>query len=276
VLRTFFLLLLLPAIAGPARAEESWHGRVLHACEDEEGYPPFTFPGPDGAAKGFSVDLLGEALAGTGMRLDVSFLPTVRCNASVDNGSMDLSMEDFWDPDFAARWRTSDSLYDGSFVLYYDRSRHPDGLVLADVIAHPGQHRGCGLLGEVYDVFPPGQIDGREHLYAEAFDRVLDGVCEFYPDLLEFGLAYKLHGHPLLSDGRIGYVVYPIPYRPARPHRYESGDRQPLYVYLRRDFPDGEALITRINGTIARWRRTGQDTDVMGRYIDLGALPAVR
>ena len=68
---------------------------MLHACEDEEGYPPFTFPGGGGHAVGFSVDLIDEALAGTGMRLDVAFLPTVRCNASVDNGSMDLSMEDF-------------------------------------------------------------------------------------------------------------------------------------------------------------------------------------
>lgn len=273
MLRTFALLLVLLVAAGPVRAQEQWHGRVLHVCEDEEGYPPFTFAGPDGAAQGYSVDLLGEALQGTGMRLDIVFLPTVRCNASVDNGSMDLSMEDFWDPDFAARWHITDSLYDGTFVLYYDRQRHPDGLELADVTAHPERHRGCGLLGEVYDVFPPGQIDGREHLYAEAFGRVMSGACEFYPDLLEFGLAYRLNGQKLLADGRIGYIRYPVPPRPARPDRYPPGDKQPLYFYLRRDFAEGDALIQRINGTIARWRRTGQDQTVLGHYIDLAALP---
>jgi len=269
VFRALFLFLLLLAVSGPGWADEAWAGRVLHACEDEEGYPPFTFPGGGGHAVGFSVDLIDEALAGTGMRLDVAFLPTVRCNASVDNGSMDLSMEDFWDPDFATRWRPTDAIYDGTFVLYYDRSRHPDGLVLADVLAHPDQHRGCGLLGEIYDDFPPGQIDGREHLYAEVFERVLTGACEFYPDLLEFGAAYRLNGRRLLKDGRIGYVVYPLPSRPGQPQRYDAGDKQPLYLYLRHDFPEGDALIARVNDTVARWRRTGKTAEVMARYVDL-------
>ncbi len=273
--RIFATLLLLLAIAGPACAQEQWQGRVLHACEDEEGYPPFTYIEPDGVAKGYAVELINEALAGTGMRLDLSFLPMVRCNASIDNGTMDFSMEDFWDPDLAARWRASDSLYDGTFVLYYDRQRHPDGLSAADVAAHPGEHRGCGLLGETYETFPPGQIDSRAHLYSDAFDRVLSGVCEFYPDQLEFGLAYKLHGKPLLADGRVGYVPYPVPTRPARHDRHPMNGKQPMYFYLRAGFPDGEALIRRIDETIARWRQTGQDRVVMGRYIDLSAVPAL-
>jgi hypothetical protein len=274
VLRIFATIFLLLVVAGPVRAQEQWQGRVLHACEDEEGYPPFTYAEPEDGAKGYAVELMNEALAGTGMRLDLSFLPMARCNASLDNGTMDFSMEDYWDPDMAKRWLLSDSLYDGTFVLFYDRQRHPDGISPAEVVAHPGDHRGCGLLGESYEIFPPGQIYSRAHLYSEAFDHVLSGMCEFAPDQLEFGLAYKLHGKKLLGDGRMGYVLFPVPKLPARPDRYPANGKQPMYFYLRPDFPDAEALIRRIDDTIARWRATGRDRAVMGRYIDLSAVPA--
>jgi ABC-type amino acid transport substrate-binding protein len=274
VLRFFFLCVVLLAASGPCRADEPWQGRVLHACEDEEGYPPFTFPDGNGHTIGFSVDVINDALVGSGMRLEVAFLPTVRCNASLDNGSMDLSMEDYWNPDFTARWRVTDAIYDGTFVLFYDRSRHPGGLVLADVLAHPEQHHGCGLLGEVYNDFPPGQIDGRAHVYAEAVDRVLRGDCEFFPDLLEFGAAYRVNGRRLLTASPMGYVVYPLGDRSARPQRYDPGDKQPLYLYLRHDFPEGEALIGRLNDTVARWRRSGKSAEVMAHYVDLRAVAA--
>jgi ABC-type amino acid transport substrate-binding protein len=262
-------VVLLLLAAGAARAEDAAEDRVLHACEDEEGYPPFAFAGAGGEAIGYSVDLLDEALSGTGLRLDVAFLPTIRCNASIDSGAVDLSMEDFWDAGFAARWRITDSIYDGTFGLFYSRERHPDGLVLVDVLAHPEQHHGCGLLGAVYDDFPPGQIDGREHSYADALERVLKGECAFFPDLLEFGAAYRLNGRRLLKDPRISFQPYPLPRHPDRQQRYDPGDKQSLYFYLRRDFPDGEALIARINDTIARWRRSGKTTEEMARFVDL-------
>ncbi len=259
-----FVLLAFLASAVAARADGSWQGRALHGCEATEGYPPFTFPGPDKQPRGYSVDLLNAALAGTGMRLEVAFLPTKRCSAGLDDGTLDLSMEDSWNPEFAGRWLPSDVTWQGTDVLFFDRSRHPQGISAADVIAHPKDHPGCGLLGGTYGGFGPDQIDDRAYQFANAFNRLLAGDCEFFPELLEFGTVFVYRGQKLLDNPRIGYVVQRVP---------DPTAHDPLYIYLRRGFPDAPSFMARINDTIIRWRATGEDRATMAKYIDLSVLP---
>jgi hypothetical protein len=260
--------LLLAVTAAAGAAEPDWHGVVLRTCETTGGYPPFAFPADDGHAQGFSVDLLNEAIAGTDLRIDVAFLPNRRCDNDIDQGRMDLSMEETWDPDVASRWLPTDAIYEVTMVMFYDRLRHPEGLTADAIRAQPQKYHGCGILGFTYQDFPPGQVDDRSYKYADAFGRMLQGGCDFVPDYLEFGAAYRLRGKPLFADPRVAWARYPLLNRPAIPTKYPFGDKAPFFFYLRPGFPHARELIGRINDTIASWRRTGHDREVLGRYID--------
>jgi ABC-type amino acid transport substrate-binding protein len=270
------LALALAWVTAGTAAEPAPPSRHLHACETEEGYPPFTFRDPAGVVRGYSVDLLNEALEGTGLVLDIAFLPPRRCTASVDSGVMDLSMEDAWYPDLADRWLPTDAIWEATEVLFYDRTRYADGLTVPTVLAQPDRYRGCGLLGVDYDGFAPGQVDNRSYQYKDAFARLFAGRCAFVADYLEFGAVFPLRGRALLDDPRIDWVLFPMAERPAVPHKYPFGDRDPVFLYLRRDLPEAERLIDRIDDTIARWRRTGRHREVMARYLDLAILPPAK
>jgi hypothetical protein len=246
----------------PALAAEP----VLQACEDEEGYPPFTFLGRDGKAHGYSVDLIEAALSGTGIRLEVTFLPTRRCTAAIDDGSMNAWTEEFWHADYARRWLASDSIYEGTYVLYYARARFPGGLSAAEVLARPDAFPGCGLLGETYDGFPEQQMQVRPHRYSDTFNALFGGRCAFFPELLEFGGAFRLGTTRVIDDPRVGWAVYHLPKRPELPQAYPPGDKEPLYVYIDRRFPRSQDLIRRIDDTVALWRRTGREAEEMARY----------
>jgi hypothetical protein len=255
-------------------------GQILHACENEEGYPPFTFRGPDGRPQGYSVDLLTEAIAGSGLTLDVSFLPPRRCSMHIDSGQLDLFMEETWVADQATRWLPSDAAYEATQVLFYDRARYPGGLPASEVLARPDQYPGCGLLGFVYAGFPQGQIRDWVHHYADAFPHLLHGDCAFFPEYLEFGAAFRLEGRPILDDPRFGWVINPQSRHPelrlGLPPQYRAGDKSPFFFYLRRDFPSAETLIARIDATIGRWRQGGREREELARYIDVSILDRAR
>jgi hypothetical protein len=271
-------LVALSLLIGPARSARAeppdWHGRTLAACDDEDGYPPFTIRGPGGKASGYSVDLIEEAIAGTGLRFEVTFLPTKRCTAAIETGTMAMSMEDMWNPDYAATRLTSAPIYAGLYGLYYDKTRHPEGLSGADVLTHPERHHGCGVLGEDYLEFAPGQLDLRAHWIGDAFARVAHGDCEFYPDVIELGGAYPWQGKTIFADPRFGFAVLHLPADTKVPAAYVADDRQKLYFYIRSDVQDGALLIRRIDDTVRRWHATGHDIEVLGHYVDLKALAA--
>lgn len=267
------LLLLAPAVvsaAGPA-----WQGGTLRACEAEDGYPPFTFRAADGHAAGFSIDLLKAALAGTGTRVDVAFIPNKRCTAEMDSGEMDIDLDSSWDASVVGRWLASDSIWEATYVLYYDKSRFPAGLTAAQVKAEPERYRGCGLTGDVYNGFAPGQVDDRSHQSKDLFSRLFAGGCAFVPDYIEFGAAYRLRGRPLLAEPRLGWSRYPMPDRPELPRAYEPGDREPIFYYVRGSLPGVADLLARINAVDAAWRRDGRLRQAMSRYIDLAVVDAV-
>jgi hypothetical protein len=263
------------ALAGaPGRAEPGWQGMTLKACDDEDGYPPFTIHEADGKATGYSVDLMNEALAGTGLGFSISFLPTRRCTLAINSGAMHMSMEDMWNPDYAAHRLVTAPIYVGLYGLYYDRTRFPRGLSSEDVIAHPERHPGCGTLGEDYLEFAPGQLDTNAHWIGDALDRIVAGKCQFYPDIIELGGAYRWRGRPIFADPRFGFAVMHLPPGTKVPPEYLTGDRQSLYFYIRADFPSGPALIERIDQTVKRWQSTGRDVEVLSRYVDLKLLSA--
>ena len=253
-------------------ADPAWQGRTLRACETEDGYPPFAFMGEQGHAKGFSVDVIEAAIADTGLRLEVTFLPTKRCNAALDLGTMDLSMEDTWDASTDATWLPTDPIWDIKPALYYDHNRHPEGISVADVRTDPTHHRGCGLLGLGYGELAPGQVDDRSYRFADAITRLLRGECEFFPESVEFGLAFQFEGRRITDDPRIGWVAYPLIRHVGGPDKYRHDAKLQLYLYLRHSYPGALALIARLNQVIAAWRRTGHDREVMSHYIDLTAL----
>jgi hypothetical protein len=181
-------------------------------------------------------------------------------------------MEDVWTPDYAAHWQPTAAIWDATDAVYFDRTRFPTGLSIEALRAHPMEHRGCGLYGAPYDQFAEGQVDTRSYLFADAFRRMLLGHCEFVPELLEFGAAYRLGGHVLTDHPRIGVARLPLSPRPDMPEKFTPDGRYPLYIYLRKGFPDSRGLVERLNATIASWHRTGKDRAVMSRYIDLALL----
>jgi hypothetical protein len=132
------------------------------------------------------------------------------------------------------------------------------------------------MLGFTYSGFAAGQIDDHSYHYADEFNRMLRGACSFTDEYLEFGAAFELHGRRLLDDPRIGWVVHPLPRRSFLPPKYDPGDKEQFFLYLRRSYPDAEALVNRINETIARWRSTGRGREVLSRYIDLDRISHAR
>ncbi len=266
--------MLLLAVSGAAHAAGS--GGVLHGCESADGYPPFTFFEQDRKPRGYTVDLLKAALEGTGFTLDVQFLPSRRCDAAMDAGLMDLDMEDPWTEDYAAGWLISSAIWEATDALFYDRTRFPSGLSFDEIRLHPEQHHGCGRFADLYDEFAAGQIDTRSYTFEGTFTSLLRGACEFVPETVEFGAAYRFKGQKLLEDGRIGFLSVPLEPEPAAPLKHTADGRYPFYIYLRHDLPGAPALLVRLNQTIASWRTTGHDHEVMGKYIDLTLLKGKR
>jgi len=272
----FAALTLVVCAGSPARAGEAWQGRAIHGCDVEEGYRPFTYYEQDRQPRGYDVDLMREAIEGTGLRLEVRFLPPKRCASAVDSGEMDLDMADPWSDALAEAWLVSHPIWHTTDALFYDRTRFPGGLTVAEIRAHPAAHPGCGIFGYPYEDFPKGEIDTSAYTYDTAFTRMLSGHCEFVVEALEFGLEYRYRGRRLLEDPRLAVVTLPLRPQPGAPQKVDPDGRFPYYIYLRRTFPDAPALLARIDATIALWQRTGKDREVMARYLDLARLEAAR
>jgi hypothetical protein len=264
-----------PASPAPAPPVTAWNGLILHACENEEGYPPFAYRGTDDHPHGYTVDLLEEGLFGTPLVLDVAFLPPKRCDSYIEGGQLDLEMEQRWDP-AQPDWLPSKAIYEVTPVMVYDRTRYPQGLTAAEAFDRPDQYRGCGVLGFDYPQFAGEQIDQSSHQYAEALKKMLAGRCSFFPEYLEFAASFRLGGQRLAADPRIGWVAYPAGRDANPPPEPVTPGRVPFFIYLRQSFPDSTALMARIDATILRWHRTGHDREVLGRYLDLATLTPER
>jgi ABC-type amino acid transport substrate-binding protein len=258
------------SLAAPSGAaadpEPDWEGRVLHACETEEGYPPFTFRGADGHTVGYSVDLVEAAIRGSGLRLDVAFLPAKRCTAETASGQLDMVLEDNWESNLGDRFLVSDAIYDVTYAIFFDRNRFPQGLTIDQIAGGPARYHGCGILGEHYALLRPGQITMELHHYDTAFTALLSGRCDFFPDTLEHAAAFQLNGRRLLDESRFGWVAVDLPPRPNLLLTYDPGPKDPFFLFVRRDFPGAPALVARINATIKQWRQGKETSRVMALY----------
>jgi ABC-type amino acid transport substrate-binding protein len=273
------VLALAPGCIGPVRkaaADEAWHGRMLRACENEEGFPPFTIPGEGGKSSGYSVDLVDSAITGSGMALELAFMPAKRCSSLAASGVLDMVMEDNAASGLDQRFLASDSIYATTYVLLYDRTRFPEGLSPAAILADPASFPGCGMWGEGYGGLPADLLPTQLHLYSSAYAALLSGRCAFFPDQLEHSAVFRLNGAAILDDPRIGWVPGPSDDTTDLPPGPGSSRREKLFLFLRRDFPAGAALIDRINQTIRLWQRTGKDEQVMEHYLGRPVPPPQR
>jgi hypothetical protein len=253
---------------GPARsADAPAVPDVLHACESEEGYPPFAFRGRDGKPAGYSVDLVNEALDGSGIRLDVTFMPPRRCSTAAEEGGQDMVMEDNWSSNLGERFLVSDSIYDATMVLIYDRNRYPRGLTAEEITGDPQHFPGCGILGEHYAGLDPGQIALEVHRYANAYAVLESGRCSFFPEMLEHAEVYRFEGQPIIGGARFGSVTIDLPPRPNLLLTYDPGTKDPLFLFVRRGYGFARPLVLRLNKVVERWRKSGEEARVMARYL---------
>ena len=202
--------LALLGLLGPALAASALAAQPLKICDDEAGWPPYTFVDPDNPKRiiGASVELMFEILRRAGYEPTITLLPWKRCLAEVETGAFAMLLNASYSEERAQNFLLSQPYYTMHSALFYLTSKYPAPPKIATV-ADMKQYRYCGLLGYNYTMYdiPPAQLDSGAMDEARRFMKLRLDRCDFVLGDVELLNSFAAMGKIDLN----GIAHIPIP-----------------------------------------------------------------
>ena len=172
-----FLFAALAALCGVASA-----ATPLQICDDEAGWPPYTFADPKNpqAIMGASADLLVDILKRAGYEPQITLLPWKRCLAEVERGTMTMLINAAYSEERAQKYLMTTPYYSIHSALFYLSSKYPIAPKV-ETVADLKQYRYCGLFGYNYTMYdiPETQLDTGAKDERTRFAKLRHDRCDF-------------------------------------------------------------------------------------------------
>ncbi|MBH9551408.1 substrate-binding periplasmic protein [Inhella gelatinilytica] len=238
-------------VAGVALAAPMSERRVL-ACDDDNGWPPYTFrvPTANGASevRGRSVDLLRLALGRLGWTLELELLPWKRCLAEVAGGRYHLILSATQTPERQRDYWVTAPYYKTQQYYVWNRARWPDGPTVAKA-ADFAQWRVGGVQGFVYPylkavgITPAVQAKSHTNLVDMLFAGRLDTVL-----IADSILRSQRNREGVLfwDDPNLGRA--PVP----------GGYQNEYHMLISKRWPQGQELLQDLQAELGRMRQRGE------------------
>lgn len=227
----------------------------LKICDDEAGWPPYTFADPKNpkAIVGASAELLVDILKRAGYEPQITLLPWKRCLAEVERGTMSMLMNAAYSEERAQKYLMSTPYYSVHSALFYRNSKYPVAPKLA-AVADMKQYRYCGLFGYNYTMYdiPPTQMDTGSKDEWTRFAKLRHDRCDF-----ALGDVEVLNGFVAMGQLDLSAVSHiPIP-----------GDKpKDFYALVTRAPSGGEKLLKVLNDGIAAAKADKSYTRIFKKY----------
>lgn len=180
-LQSIFQLALLTALA-VCSAGLAHAAQTLKICDDESGWPPYTFADPKNpkAVTGAAVELVVEILKRADYQPQITLLPWNRCLLEIEEGSMAMTLSATHTQERAQKFLLSKPYYRMNSALYYLTSKYPTPPKVGSG-AEMKKYKYCGLLGYNYAMYdiPESNLDAGARSEATRFEKLRLGRCDF-------------------------------------------------------------------------------------------------
>lgn len=230
-------------------------GQPLAICDDESGWPPYTFVDPKNPASvvGASADLIIEILKRTGYEPQITLLPWKRCLMEVETGKSAMLLNASYSDERAQKFLMSKPYYSVNSGLYYMSSKYvspPNITTVADM----KDYRYCGLYGYNYTMYPipEAQLDSGARDEASRFAKLRFGRCDLVLGDVEILKSFAAMGQVDLA----GTSHIPIP--GAKPKEF--------HVMVSRAIPDGAKLLGIIDNGIVSTKADRTYAKIFKKY----------
>jgi polar amino acid transport system substrate-binding protein len=224
----------------------------LTLCVDDN-FPPFEYADPGlkklgrHVVRGSSIALVNTILKPYGIAYQIEWAPFSRCLASVENGSINVGLDAYYDPGRAEELSYSQPYFALTPQYYYLRSRFPHGLNILST-QDLKKHRGCGILNYSYLHYGMRAQDlfNAESLDDDGLMRMIKANrCDYFLEELEVIQGLALTEHNSLADPDLGHGPVPGAVSPR------------LYFFLTRSSKTSKWLLPILNQEIARLNAQG-------------------
>ena len=233
------------------RAEE----KVIKICDDEAGWPPFTFEDTKskGQVTGASTDVLVEILKRAGYKAQISLLPWKRCLDEVEKGVSAMLINAAYSDERAQKYLLTKPLYSISSGLFYTKKRFPVKPQI-NTITEMNKYTYCGLLGYNYTMYKidPKKLDTGAKNVEMCFAKLQLGRCDFALGDIEILKGFEAMKQLDLS----GIDLIPIP---------ESKPKE-FFMLVTKAASGGDNLLQILNKGLENLRKDGTYKKIFAKY----------
>lgn len=247
------VLLLAMLTAGAIEITQA--GQALKICDDEGGWPPYTFVDPKNpeAITGASVEVIVTILKRAGYEPQITLLPWKRCLAEVEAGTTQMLLNASYSDERAQKFLMSKPYYSVRTELFYLTSKYPTPPKIATV-ADMKKYRHCGMFGYNYTMYelPESQLDSGAKDEPSRMKKLRLDRCDFILGDVEILKSFSAMGQLDIS----GTSSIPIP--GAKPKDF--------HAMVSKASPEGEKLLKIINDGITTLQKDKTYAKILKKY----------
>jgi len=229
--------------------------KPLKVCDDDGGWPPFTFTDPKDPKKviGAATDVIVEILKRSGYEAQVTLVPWKRCLAEVESGETAMLMNAAYNDERAKTYLMSKPYYTLSSGLFYLTSKFPNK---PDIKTQDDmkKYKYCGIAGYNYKMYPipESQIDMGSKDEVSRFKKIRGGNCDIAVGDVEVLKAMAAQGTVDLK----GFEILPVP--GAKPKEF--------HAMISRAASGGEKLHKIIDDGLEKLKKDGTYAKIFKKY----------
>ncbi|MEG3638458.1 substrate-binding periplasmic protein [Magnetococcus sp. PR-3] len=266
LLLTWLTLLGLPA---PSLAQPLLAGQSIRVCNDGAEWPPFAYFKKDmngeksKESAGYSVDYLNTMVTPKHLNFTMDLIPWARCQKWVTQGKRyHMLMDASINPERAANYRITQPYYQIHGLIFYSQKRfpnHPEIHTPKDLLAF----KVCGQHGYNYTPFgiENSHVDMATKTFAQLRRRLQAGRCDILLGFYEILRGLGQLDPKQLEQANLAW---------KRPHWVKPTG---FHMMVSRNLPYSEELYGVLEQAITQMKRTGQQQELLDRYLQSPTLP---
>lgn len=156
---------------------------VIKACNDDAGWPPFSYVNIDKNNYGFSVELLQKIFSNSNYKIKISFMPWSRCLMFTKNGGIDIALDLYFSDERAQYLDYSSDYYQLTSSIYSHKKTKLKNVVI-NSFNDMKKYRACGRRDFDYGHFMLSEKDFvvLANSYEQIMKLLIAGRCDFFPE----------------------------------------------------------------------------------------------
>jgi polar amino acid transport system substrate-binding protein len=231
-------------------------------CVDDN-FPPFEYADPalkklgQHVVRGSTISLVNGILKPYGIPYQIKWYPFSRCMAEVEQGSIDVGLDAYYDPDRARMLTYSKPYFSLTPQYFYSKKRYPNGLNITST-QDLKKYKGCGIHGYSYlhyglraqDLFNNDSLSDAGLVHMVQYNR-----CDYFVEELEVLQGLALTEQAILKIPDLGHASVP------------GAESPQLYFFLSKSSQTTQWLLPILNHEISRLKAKGDVTHLVSAEL---------